>query len=1731
MSNPPNQAPFVPLTLIDLLRWRSQHQSNKLAYRFLIDGETEEVAFTYAELDQQARAVAALLQRTMNPGDRALLLFPPGPEYIAAFFGCLYAGVVAVPAYPPRINHPSPRLRAVAADSQATVALTTKNLLGSLDRLLAGDPDLAALRWIATDDLDVNDHAAWQMPQLHSSTLAFLQYTSGSTSLPKGVMVSHANLLHNSAVIWKSLELGPDDHYVIWLPPYHDMGLIGCIIHPLCEGLSVTLMSPVAFLQRPIRWLEAISRYGGTIAGAPNFAYDLCVQKITPEQRATLDLSSWTVAFNGAEPIHYATLERFAETFASCGFRREALFCVYGLAESTLMVTSGKKARFPTSVLLQTDALQQHTVRLAADGDQDTQRLAGSGLVLAEAPVRIVDPETRTQCAPDRIGEIWVAGKSVAQGYWQRPNETAETFQVHLADTGEGPFLRTGDLGFIHEGELFVTGRIKDLIIIRGRNYYPQDIELTVQQSHMALRPGCGAAFSIDVGDEEQLVVVQELERQHRTMDAAQVVAAIRQAVAEQHDLQVYAVALLKPAGILKTSSGKIQRRACREAFLNGSLDVLSVWTQGQPSQPGPAAAPVSELAAHPVQSDARSIAEIQSWLVTQLAERLKRSPQEIDVREPFVRYGLDSIGAIGISGDLEQWLGRRLAPTLVYEYPTIAALARYLADGTSAPQPSSDTQHAQGLRGEPIAIIGIGCRFPGADSPQAFWKLLLEGRDAIREVPAERWQLDDYYDPDPSRPGKMNTRWGGFLERVDLFDSQFFGIAPREALRMDPQQRLLLEVAWEALEDAGLPLERLINSSTGVFIGISSSEYGQFQLADTELSDAYVGTGNALSIAANRISYVFDLHGPSLAVDTACSSSLVAIHLACQSLWDGSSTLALVGGANLLLSPELTVNFSKAGFMSPQGRCKAFDAKADGYVRSEGVGVVVLKPLSRALADGDSIYAVIRGSAVNQDGRSNGLTAPSRQAQEAVLREAYRQAGVLPGQIDYIEAHGTGTALGDPIEVRALGMVLSEGRPAGKRCALGSAKSNIGHLEAAAGIAGLIKVSLALKHRLIPPSLHFHEPNPHIPFDDLPLYVQQRVSAWPEHPEPALAGVSSFGFGGTNAHVVLAEAPRSGRETHDDLTENRNQSFLLPLSARSEAALRSLAQRYLDLLTRDYRLHDICYSASVRRTHHDYRLALTFKTREELVERLQAAVSGQYAPGVVLGRRSASREPKLAFVFSGQGPQWWAMGRELLAYEPFRAVVTQCDELFRVYAPWSLLEELRADEQHSRLHMTEIAQPALFALQLGLVALWRAWGIIPNAVVGHSIGELAAACAAGVFSLEDAVRIVFHRGRIMQQGSGRGRTASIELPVEELQPMLAQFHGQLSIAAINGPNTTVVSGEPDALAALLQRLQEREVFCRLLQVDYAFHSQQMEPFQHELAQAIAGVTPQTAALPFVSTVTGQMATGTDLGVSYWARQIREPVRFAAAIDQLISEDYTLFLEIGPHPVLSTAIKSCLQQRERSGVVLASLRRNEPEWGQMVHSLGVLYANGCMVDWPALYPTGGQVIPLPLYPWQHERYWIDAVQKNGAFGAARLRQSGKPQKRHPLLGTYTAVAHPPGTHMWELELDLERLPYLSDHRIHGVALLPAAVYIEMIHAAAQEIFGAEGYVLSGLELQKALFLFEGQPVRVQLIMTTGQADQGQVYIYSQSEAAEQGQSDWVLHALGAVHQEKRVYAV
>lgn len=1013
----------------------------------------------------------------------------------------------------------------------------------------------------------------------------------------------------------------------------------------------------------------------------------------------------------------------------------------------------------------------------------------------------------------------------------------------------------------------------------------------------------------------------------------------------------------------------------------------------------------------------------------------------------------------------------------------------------------------------EPIAIIGLGCRFPGAPNADAFWKLLISGGDAVRVTPHDRWALDRFHDPDPKMPGKLITRRGGYLDQIDRFDPQFFGISPREAACLDPQQRLLLELCWETMEDAGVIPAELAGGNVGVFVGAFTLDYMVQQLsgANRPLIQTHTATGSMMTMVSNRLSYTFDFRGPSISVDTACSSSLVAVHLACQNLRSGDCELALAGGVNVMIRPELTIAESKGGFLSPDGASRAFSRAANGYVRGEGAGLVLLKPLSRAIAEGDRIHAVIRGSAVNQDGHSNGITVPRQEAQEVLIRTACRNAILAPSDIQYVEAHGTGTPVGDPIEARAIGTVMSEGRNDGECCIIGSAKTNIGHLEAAAGIAGLIKATLAITHRTIPPSLYADDPNPAIPFDELSLRIPRSAEAWPDTRLPARAGVNSFGFGGTNAHVIIEQAPVT-EETAQDRQVPAGP-VVVPISAKSAEALKAAAAALSTFVKNEgasLALSDIAYTAAVRRTHHQYRAAFVAASREELCDRLDAFAAGQAAPGSCSGTASVNDAPRLVFVFTGMGPQWWGMARQLFEREPvFRQTVQRCDELFRAVAGWSILDALLADESASRMADTEIAQPANFIVQVGLTELWKSWGILPEAIVGHSVGEVSAAYVSGALSLEDAILVSYQRSRLQQKAAGRGGMMAVGVSADQAEELLASFAGRIAIAAVNSDTATTLSGDPDALKELATILDASKTYYRFLRVNVAYHSQHMDPLHEEIMSSLAALQPAVSTLPLYSTVTGERADTLPLDAQYWWENVRKPVLFGKALRTLIADGFNMFLEVGPNPVLASSIADGLKTSGQEATIHCSLRRDEDESQRILTTLGELHCKGYSVPWKQMY-WGGRLVKLPAYAWQRERYWSETEEGT----SDRLGRQD-----HPLLGGRTNSPVP----SWHVELSRRNLPFLSDHRVHGAIVYPGAGYIEMALAAARHFYGTESVSLEDIRFAKALFLPDGEIPTAETVL---HPEAGTFEIYSHGATGA-----WTLHAGGKLRQRQNRLAV
>jgi acyl transferase domain-containing protein/NADPH:quinone reductase-like Zn-dependent oxidoreductase/thioesterase domain-containing protein/acyl carrier protein len=1038
----------------------------------------------------------------------------------------------------------------------------------------------------------------------------------------------------------------------------------------------------------------------------------------------------------------------------------------------------------------------------------------------------------------------------------------------------------------------------------------------------------------------------------------------------------------------------------------------------------------------------------------------------------------------------------------------------------------------AQRPTAEPIAIIGMACRFPGSPDLAAYWRLIHEGIDAVGEIPNSRWNIDEFYDPTGDTAGKMSVRWAALIDGPDQFDPQFFGITPREAARMDPQQRLLLEVAWEAMENAGRPADQMAGTRTGVFVGIGGTDYSKVPVPYDDYFqhiDAHMGTGNALSIAANRLSYIFDLHGPSAAIDTACSSSSLSIHFAVESLRRGESDAALAGGVNMILTPETTIAFSKARMLSPEGKCRPFDAEANGYVRGEGCGLVLLKRLADAQRDGDNILAVLRATSVNQDGRTSGISAPNSQSQIACIRAALKQAGLSPEAVGYVEAHGTGTPLGDPIEMQALCEIFAA-TGAAPPCYVSSVKANVGHMETVSGVAGLIKLVLMLQHDDIPPQLHFRQLNPHIKLDGTRLVIPTEHVAWPRGERPRIAGVSSFGFGGTNTHLVV-EAPDSLASGEVASATGRERPLhLLKLSGKTEAALTRQAERLASFLAEhpDAAAADVCYSANTGWSDFHFRAAVVAKDAAQLRERLEKIAAGESAraAGVKQSTVQSLSRPKVAMLFTGQGLQYVGMGRELYESQPvFREAMARCDEILRRH--WhgqSLLDILypensAADDPTAAIHQTQYTQPALFALGFALAELWKTWGVVPDVVLGHSVGEYAAACVAGVMSLDDGLALIAERARLMQGVKRHGKMAVVFAPQQRVAQAIAESKSEVVVAVVNGPENTVISGDAQQVERLAAAFEANDVEVKLLNVSHAFHSPLMDEMLDEFEQFAAGLEFHPPHVPLVSNLTGQLMTDAPTA-RYWRDHLRNTVQFAEGMDRVAEAEPSMVLELGPTASLLGMGRRCVPKLDAAW--LPSLRQGQADWQVLAASVAEYYARGGQIDWRGWdRPWPRRRLLLPNYPFERARHWFaldPSLARSFGGAAGEVATASGVRSGHPLLGTRLSTVW--NNLLFETSLSGRAPAWLNDHQVQGSPVTPAAAYIEQGLAAAEQLFGPGGHALADLSIQQAMFLPEGMRRRVQVSIAPESGGQSTFETYSRPADDDPSSGAWAMHATG-----------
>ena len=1674
----------------------------------------------------------------LEPGDRVLLVYPPGLDFARGLLGCMAAGVVGVPVYPPDPLNPQgsiARLQRVADDCGAKAVLTSRGYArawqaGAVEPVLTASGagwggDLAwhvvpgGVGGRGVEGLVSGGQVGGWAPDPDAP--AFLQYTSGSTGDPKGVVVTHANLAHQLDFVGRSLGFGGDSRFVVWLPQYHDMGLIGALLGAVYGNAALTMMSPLSFLHRPALWFEVMHRVGATHTIAPNFAYELAVRKTTAEQRARWDLSSLQMVLSGAESVREGTSRRFVEAFAVCGLRPEVFCPAYGLAEHTLAVTVWGRSR------VRVDRYQLETQRRAVLSEGlDGQVLMSCGELNDDVAVQIVDPQRCVVLAEGEVGEIWVDSPSKAAGYWGDAQRSRASFGARLAGAvGGRGYLRTGDLGFVRRGELYVCGRIKDLLIVAGRNIDPQDIEDSLRGCHLLVRPGGIAAFAIEGGgggggEGEALAVLVEVAGEASRQVLVEVVGAVRAVVLENHQLRC-AVVVVGPRGsVSKTTSGKVQRGRCRAALLDGTLAARALLVDRLPDQQPASAALSASQAVTPAGHDLVAV------VGEQVAAVVGIGVAEVDIDQPLGAVGLNSLGVSELAVRLSGVLGVQVNPVDVLNHPSVRGLAGMLGDGGGQHRQWVEPVVGAGVGAradEPIAVVGMACRFPGGvDGAAGLWDLVVGGRDAVGEFPSDRgWNLAELFDLDPDAVGKTYTREGGFLEDAAGFDAQFFGISAREARAMDPQQRVLLEVCWEALESAGIDPAGLAGTDTGVFVGAWAQSYGG--AGDSQAVEGYAMTGLATSVVSGRVAYVLGLQGPAITVDTACSSSLVATHWACQSLRNGESGLALAGGVTVMTTAGVFTELARQRGLAVDGRCKAFAAAADGTGWGEGAAVLVLERLSDAYRNQHPVLAVIAGSAVNQDGASHGLSAPNGPAQQRVIRQAVANAGLTLDAVDVVEAHGTGTRLGDPIEAGALIATYGAAHTAESPLWVGSIKSNIGHTQAAAGAAGLMKMIEALNHAMLPPTLHVDAPSPHVDWSAGTVRLLTEAVPWPVNGHPRTAGVSSFGISGTNAHLILQQAPVRTAVPAAIQTVEEPPVWVWPVSARTPAAVCAQAERLRQLLLDGpgLDLTDLAYSLATTRAQHPYRAAITASTeagdpRQDLLEALNALAASHPHPGLTR-HHLAHHTTKTVFVFPGQGAQYPGMAAQFYGrHRVFAAALDECDAALLPFTGWSVRDVVCQDPGAPSLDRIDVVQPVLFSVMVSLAEVLGSYGIVPDAVIGHSQGEIAAAHIAGALSLDEAAKVVALRSQGLASLSEAGAMASVMLGAGQLRARLQLWGLALVIAAINGPSHCVISGQTAAVEQFIEACERDGIQVGSIAAERAGHSAQVEVLREQLLVELADLAPRPARIPLYSTVdsavSGEALDTTGMDADYWYRNLREPVRFHDGVAALLGQGEQVFVELSPHPVLAPAISDTLAGTAgRAGsAVITTLHRYRSDLDALAMALGRLHIHGHSPSWRGLYPHAGAVA-LPTYPFEHQRYWL-------APSAGDVSAAGLVRLEHPLLGAVTELA---GLDQIVLSgrLSTATQGWLGGHVLGESVVFPATGFIDVVLAAGERVGCA---VIDELVLQTPLVLVADAFSDVQVMVHAADDGGRRAFTVHARPGGDRGGVGWTLHAAGVL---------
>lgn len=1541
----------------------------------------------------------------------------------------------------------------------------------------------------------------------------YVQFSSGSTGEPKGAVIRKSNISANISGMIERLHITKEDKVLSWQPLTHCYGLTVFHLLPIVLGISQFLIPTEVFMLSPLLWMEKINQYRINRLGTIPFALKHVMSFYKrSEAEYGWDLSCIKSITIGGEQVTKEVCKEFTNMFKRYQLSERAMLPIYGLSEATTCV----------SLLEPDNGLVNHRIGRAEleigkkvsglHGENSNQGMTflelGKPLYNVEAAIK---DEEKKDLPEEHIGYIYVKGPSVATGYY---NDEKAAIGVFNSDG----WLNTGDIGLMVNGNLVVAGREKELIVVNGTKYLCIDIEDIIHKKVLKEPFGqiivCNG-MNYEKEAEQAVVFVEnsfDIRDEKIRLSFIELGNKIKEIVFDTAGLTIEQV--LPVDRIPKTSSGKIRRKELTNRFNEGEfLPVIELLGRTREK-----ITPVFVMKEpkYLTQNDIRQ-------KIVEVMERILQL-KVTDFDAAFKSYGIISVNIPSFIEEMDEIFGMDIPMASFFNNPSVNQFSQYIYSMQNAQKPSKEHNNEVKIPGEEdkIAIIGVSCRFPGgANNIEQYWEVLTGRKDGICDVPSDRWDLEKYYDSDENSPGKMYCRKGGFLEvPIDEFDARFFNISPKEAMALDPQQRLMLELTWEAFENAGLDVTKYSGTDIGVYLGMSTTEYMLANIFSGDLSriDAYSLTGTCMSTACGRISYTFGFTGPSITVDTACSSSLSALHIACKGLKDGEASLSVVGGINLMGSPALNVGFSKLHATSVDGHSKAFDESANGYGRGEGGGVILLKRLSEAVRDKDTILGVICGTGINQDGKSNGLTAPNGESQVKLIQNTLKTSHLSPLDIDYMEMHGTGTKLGDPIEVGAVIETYCKDRELKNSLKIGSVKSNIGHLEAASGIASIIKVLLSFKNELLPANLHFNHPNPFIPWEGNPIKVVSEPTHWEKGKKLRRAGISGFGFGGSNAHVILEEFRQESEKAQ---LVGKGIEYILKISAKNEKSLNRYVENYAGFIKgqTEESLGDVIYSADRGRADFDCRLAVTGKSTKEISERLEAYLEGADSEGIYStegDKKLFRKERKLVFMFTGQGSQYINMGQLLYkTCTPFKEAMDLCDKLFKPYILKSVLQLLYGENANSELiQKTVYAQPLIFSIEYALFKFWESLGVKPEIVMGHSIGEYAAAVVSEIFTLEDAVKLVSIRGRLMDSAPGSGAMGTIFADKKTVTGMIEEYKDAVSIAAQNAEDTCVISGVSQVVEEILKKAEETGFRINRLKVSHGFHSQLMEPIMGEFEEIAGEIRYAVPKVRFISSLHAKEIGGDQiLDSRYWTDHLRGKVDFYHAITGIKDSQEYFFLEVGSAAVLSALCRLIFGEDRLSA---PTLTRKKAEGEQVAQTIALLYAAGVNIKWENIEFYGKKTwnkVPVPGYPYDKSRFWSDLIydrKENKNLGA---------EGTHRFLGQKIISPILKNTVIFQSVITGEQPYFMKEHIIFDTPITPAAAYISMLLSSVKAVKDPASVTFKEIELRNPLAVIGEEERLVQICLEETDAKEMKYRIVSR-DLKEEG--DWLTHTQGII---------